>query len=137
MRDDLFVFDSLSSDDRLLAKRIMSDPKIVQVMRYAWRLTLANGREHSFFIYQTKLGQFYHVRVWKGDTDRTDPNERYEVYTIRDRAVAHYHSHPGTYSASQFTDWKDLQFGVFTNTLSFIQTRFGFLVGRTGHRAAI
>ncbi len=132
--DQLFVFDPLTSADRALATRVMNSPKLVHAMRYAWRLTLSDGCEHSFFIYENKRGELYNLRIWKGKQRTTDDSYRLEPLLNNDLAVASYHTHPGTYPESGYTDWADLEFNLFHATLGFIQTHYGLLVGRTGHR---
>ncbi len=137
---DWFVFDPLSARDRALIAAIMATPKIVNAMHKAWRMTLASGLEHSFYIYRGRQG-LYTGAIWTGSVDNkgqhsTNVRNGYEKLLNPDTAVAHYHTHPTYRPTDRFTDSRDLEAYKFANTLGIIQTHFGFFVGRTGHRAS-
>ena len=65
---DWFVFDPLSARDRALIAAIMATRKLVNAMHKAWRMTLASGLEHSFYIYRGRQG-LYTGAIWTGSVD--------------------------------------------------------------------
>ena len=133
-RDDLYLFDPLSASDRALVREVMADRRIVDLMHRSWRMTLASGLEHSYMIYRGTKG-LYPGALWTGTHTKTNRREFWEFRVSADRAVAHYHTHPGSEPTAAYSDWQDVQRYSISGTIGFLQTRYGFAVGRTEHRA--
>jgi RHS repeat-associated protein len=119
-------FAPLSSADKRLVDRAMSDPKVRAAMINAWSKTVQTGNEQSFFVYQNSNGGFLVGHPYTGTSTTTSENMVTEYQYGSGQPVINFHTHPTGADADNF----DADFNINTNTIGIIATPSGTRAGR-------